>query len=119
TFAQKRQPSSPSSTIAKPSHLSSSSHLSAGRRGSGVLNLLHLNRRLLHLIRGLISPRTSGCDTVLKSWTVATSRDRSNIGGRRYLPLHFYLLFCTICFTPMRFPRIKAEGQSFYHCVSR
>jgi hypothetical protein len=28
---------------------------------------LYLNRRLLHLIRGLISPRTSGCRTVLKS----------------------------------------------------
>ena len=34
-------------------------------------------------------------------------------------PLHFYLLFCTICFKPMRFPRVKAEGQGFYHCVSR
>ena len=33
--------------------------------------------------------------------------------------LHFYLLFCTVCRTPMRFPRVKAEGQSFYHCVSR
>ena len=31
--------------------------------------------------------------------------------------LHFYLLFCMICLTPMRFPRVKAEGQSFYHCV--
>jgi hypothetical protein len=35
------------------------------------------------------------------------------------ISLHFYLLFCTVCFTPMRFPRIKAEGQSFYHCVSK
>ena len=33
--------------------------------------------------------------------------------------LHFYLLFCMVCLTPMRFPRVKAEGQSFYHCVSR
>jgi hypothetical protein len=33
--------------------------------------------------------------------------------------LHFYLLLCVVCFTPMRFPRVKAEGQSFYHCVSR
>ena len=35
------------------------------------------------------------------------------------LLLHFYLLFCVICFAPMRFPRVKAEGRSFYHCVSR
>ena len=28
--------------------------------------------------------------------------------------LHFFLLFCVIGFTPMRFPRVKAEGQSFY-----
>ena len=35
------------------------------------------------------------------------------------LSLHFYLLFCVVCLTPMRFPRVKAEGQSFYHCVSR
>ena len=27
-------------------------------------------------------------------------------------------MFCTICFAPMRFPRVKAEGRSFYHCVS-
>src|SRR5271165_1620152 len=33
--------------------------------------------------------------------------------------LHFYLLFCIVCCTPMRFPRVKAEGQGFYHCVSR
>src|SRR5208337_3357744 len=39
TFGQKKQPSSPSSTRAKPSHLSSSSCLSAGREGSGVLKL--------------------------------------------------------------------------------
>jgi hypothetical protein len=25
-------------------------------------------------------------------------------------------LFCIICFTLKRFPRVKAEGQSFYHC---
>ena len=50
---------------------------------------------------------------------VGTSRDRSNIGGGAYSILHFYLLFCTICLTPMRFPRVKAEGQGFYHCVSR
>ena len=34
-------------------------------------------------------------------------------------PIHFVLLFCVVCFTPMRFPRLKADGQSFYHCVSR
>ena len=33
--------------------------------------------------------------------------------------LHFSIVFCTICFASMRFPRVKAEGQSFYHCVSR
>jgi hypothetical protein len=27
-------------------------------------------------------------------------------------------MFC-IVLTPLRFPRVKAEGQSFYHCVSR
>src|SRR5271165_4999632 len=45
----------------------------------------------------------------------ATSRDRSNIGGGRFILIHFYLLFCILCFTSMRFPRVKAEGQSFYH----
>jgi len=29
-------------------------------------------------------------------------------------PLHSCLLFCTVCSTPMRFPRVKPEGQSFY-----
>jgi hypothetical protein len=24
-----------------------------------------------------------------------------------------------VCLTPIRFPRVKAEGQSFYHWVSR
>jgi hypothetical protein len=33
--------------------------------------------------------------------------------------LRVYILLGTVCFTPMRFPRVKAEGQSFYHCVSR
>src|SRR5271167_4801325 len=50
-------------------------------------------------------------------WTA--SRDRSNNRGVASFSIHFYLLFCMVCFTPMRFPRIKAEGQSFYHCVSR
>src|SRR5208282_53524 len=50
-------------------------------------------------------------------WTA--SRDRSNNRGVASFSLHFYLLFCKVCLTPMRFPRIKAEGQSFYHCVSR
>jgi hypothetical protein len=48
-----------------------------------------------------------------------SERDRSNIGRSVFFLLHFYLLFCIVCFTPMRFPRVKAEGQSFYHCVSR
>jgi len=29
------------------------------------------------------------------------------------------MVLCNLCLTPMRFPRVKAEGQSFYHCVSR
>ena len=33
--------------------------------------------------------------------------------------LHFFSLLCTVAYTPMRFPRVKAEGQGFYHCVSR
>ena len=33
--------------------------------------------------------------------------------------LHFYLLFYMVCLTAMRFPRVKTEGQGFYHCVSR
>jgi REP element-mobilizing transposase RayT len=33
--------------------------------------------------------------------------------------LHFCKLLCSMSSTPMRLPRIKAEGQSFYHCVSR
>src|SRR5271163_4595473 len=36
---------------------------------------------------------------------------------------HFIItvLLCVvyICPNPMRFPRVKAEGQSFYHCISR
>jgi len=60
----------------------------------------------------------------LQRAVMTTNRDRSNIGAgqiseRAYLLLHFYLLFYTVCFTPMRLPRIKAEGWSFYHCVSR
>src|SRR5271165_5551534 len=31
----------------------------------------------------------------------ATSRDRSNIGGGRFILIHFYLLFCILCFTSM------------------
>ena len=50
---------------------------------------------------------------------VGTSRDRSNIGGGVSLLLRVYILLCTVCFTPMRFPRVKAEGQSFCYCVSR
>ena len=34
-------------------------------------------------------------------------------------PLHVYLSLRVVCFTLVRFPRVKAEGQSFYHCVSR
>ena len=48
-----------------------------------------------------------------------SERDRSNIGRGVSFLLHFNLLFYMVCFTPMRFPRVKAEGQSFYHCVSR
>jgi len=33
--------------------------------------------------------------------------------------LHLCTLLCKVCSAPMRFPRVKAEGQSFYHCVSR
>jgi hypothetical protein len=33
--------------------------------------------------------------------------------------LHFCNLLCIVSSTPMRFPRVKAEGQSFYHCVSK
>ena len=31
------------------------------------------------------------------------------------------VLLCVVyvCPNPMRFPRVKAEGQSFYHCISR
>ncbi len=28
-------------------------------------------------------------------------------------------MLCRLCLTLVRFPRVKAEGQSFYHCVSR
>ena len=47
------------------------------------------------------------------------SRDRSNIGEVVAFFATFLILFCMVCLTPMRFPRVKAEGQSFYHCVSR
>src|SRR5271165_3766216 len=53
TFGQKKQPSSPSSTRAKPSHLSSSSCLSAGTEGSGVLNVGTL------FLRGKLAQETS------------------------------------------------------------
>ena len=47
----------------------------------------------------------------------ATARERVGTGqiseGGVSLLLHVYLLFCVVCFTPMKFPRIKAEGQSF------
>ena len=48
-----------------------------------------------------------------------SERDRSNIGTVASFALQSFLLFYTIMLTPMRFPRVKAEGQSFYHCVSR
>jgi hypothetical protein len=35
------------------------------------------------------------------------------------LSLHCLELLCNVCSTPMRFSCVKAEGQSFYHCVSR
>jgi hypothetical protein len=55
---------------------------------------------------------------------VTASRDDREEGQVKYRKqacrsLHFSLLFCVVSFTPMRFPRVKAEGQSFYHCVSR
>ena len=45
-------------------------------------------------------------------------RDRSIIGWQHTLVLRFYTLLCTFA-QAMRFPRVKAEGQSFYHWVSR
>ena len=35
------------------------------------------------------------------------------------MQLHLLMLLYNLCLTPMRFSRVKAEGQSFYHCVSR
>ena len=35
------------------------------------------------------------------------------------LLLRVYIVLCKVCFTPMRFPRVKAVGRSFCHCVSR
>jgi hypothetical protein len=45
-----------------------------------------------------------------------SERDRSNIGRSVFFLLHFYLLFCTVCFTLMRFPRVNniGEGQVKY-----
>src|ERR1700692_2024323 len=38
--------------------------------------------------------------------------------SRVYFDTLFSFVY-TIMLTPVRFPRVKAEGQSFYHCVSR
>src|ERR1700686_2780450 len=53
-----------------------------------------------------------GATNTLTQW-----RDRSDIRKKFYFRLHFYCVLCTIL--SMRFPRVKAEGQSFYHCISR
>jgi hypothetical protein len=37
----------------------------------------------------------------------------------RILQLHVCRVLSILCLTPMRFPRVKPEGQSLYHCVSR
>ena len=46
-------------------------------------------------------------------------RDRSNIGEVVFFFCTFVLICSVYCVTPMRFPRVKAEGESFYHCVSK
>jgi hypothetical protein len=50
---------------------------------------------------------------------MSAGRDRSNIGGVVAVSLRFYLLFCHLCLTRMRLPRVKADGPAFYHHVSR
>jgi ERCC4-type nuclease len=64
TFGRKRQPSSPSSTRAKPSHLTSSSCLSAGREGSGVLTLVTGDYGLLQCPRAASIERKTIADLV-------------------------------------------------------
>ena len=38
--------------------------------------------------------------------------NRSNIGSDVSFQLHFCLLFCVVCFTPMRFPRVATVGET-------
>jgi len=45
-------------------------------------------------------------------------RDRSIISGST-LFYYVFVLCCVLLPQPVRFPRVKAEGKSFYHCVSR
>src|SRR5271165_1279379 len=56
--------------------------------------LLHLNRRLLHLIRGLISPRISGCCTVLKSYTALPGSPRFKCSKPLHLNRRLRYYFC-------------------------
>src|SRR5271165_3313643 len=48
----------------------------------------------------------------------STNRMRSIIEWQHPFILRFFSMLCTFT-QSMRFPRVKAEGQSFYHCVSR
>jgi hypothetical protein len=65
-----------------------------------------------------LKPRAESCSpfgakTVPTPPYLSAIRDRSNIGRGVYFIPHFYLLFCVVCFTPLRFRRVKAEGQNF------
>jgi putative transposase len=44
--------------------------------------------------------------------------DRSEFRAEHVFLLRFYELLCYIA-SVMRFPRVKAQGRSFYHCISR
>jgi REP element-mobilizing transposase RayT len=40
------------------------------------------------------------------------------LSGHRNI-IYTFIVCCVLWFLFMRFPRVKAEGQSFYHCISR
>jgi hypothetical protein len=57
--------------------------------------------------------------------TILMKRDRSGFEGRCFFygdAPYYYSIVIRCVIVParfMRFPRVKADGQGFYHCVSR
>src|ERR1700693_3503425 len=63
-----------------------------------------------------VAVRLEGCQAAgMSGWRDV--RLEGQIRRKFYFILHFYCVLCILL--SMRFPRVKAEGQSYYHCISR